>query len=708
MPKVEDYNAEDLEFGDGASLSEIKQQEIMRRLDKMFRYALDHPAWTSGRERMIKCFKYREGEQWTAEELAVLAERKQPDTVNNQIAVVVNKLIGDLINQRFRIGYRGRNLPPPQPPVAPGQPPPPVPVGDDEIANVLTDIFLYVRQNNDLEFEERDMADDGFTGGMGVLEVTVEFDDMLQPEIKVKHEDPLIVFPDPDSRRYDWNEDARFVSRAKWVGIDEAEELYPHVADKLKSAVSSTSSGSFDSSASGQLGSVDSFTKADYVDKDNEKVRLIEVEYKKYYKEYIYIGVDGVIPFKKMSEVNDLVKAAKEQGLPYSIIDRLGYDICVGVYAAGVLCEHHVTDQKYYTLIPYFAYKRKSGEPYSLVALALSMQDAINKRESKALHLLSANRAIFERSAVKEVAKMAEERARPDGNIEVSDGALANGRFQLQENLELAASQYNMHKGALEDLYKIVGIDPRMGQQTGEIRSGAGLQRKYTEASKPLATLFDNIRRTRKIMARVILDRVQKYFTQEKIFLITDDNKDTRSLTLTAPIIERIKVGQYDVVVDEFEDNPTIQNEQFQTMAQTLATILPYGPFWTKMLLRMSDVRDKNEIIKQLEAQEGPPPLQPKLTVQANIDSLTPLERAFYYRLMGNEELAKQIEQLQPNTVAEQKGTFELAKAKIDADVELEKERIKASSSERNEDVRSLTKVATEKEKGKSDAKDDD
>jgi hypothetical protein len=49
----------------------------------------------------------------------------------------------------------------------------------------------------------------------------------FQPEIKITSEDPFDIFPDPYSRRYDWNEDAKFVCRVKLPTLDEAKELYP-------------------------------------------------------------------------------------------------------------------------------------------------------------------------------------------------------------------------------------------------------------------------------------------------------------------------------------------------------------------------------------------------------------------------------------------------------------------------------------------------
>jgi hypothetical protein len=649
-PRKEAEQEEDYkEFTSEQDLSPEEQQKLVDKLDKMFSYALNHTAWINGRNKMVQCFKYREGEQWTSEELDELKERHQPDTVNNQIAVVVNKLVGDVVNQRVRVGYRGRNQ-----------------KLDEAEANLLSDIFLFIRQSNDLEFEERDMADDGFTCGMGVLDVDVTFDDMAMPFIKIRHEDPLVVFPDPDSRTYDWNEDAKFIARANWQKLDDVIEQYPQAELGLKGVMGSAMSLG-DDSGSGQLATVDAFKGEKYVDKDNERVRVIQVQYKKYVREQLLIlGTGESKKFTEKKEILPILKSAKEAGIEYRIIDRLTHNICVGLYAGGILLEHKETESKFFSLVPYFAYRRKTGEPYSLITLALSMQDAINKRESKALHLLTMNQVVAEKSAVDDKDAVQAEVAKADGYIEVRDGALSGEKFRIEKNLELASTQFQMHERATADLYKIVGVDPRMGQQTGEIRSGTGLQRKYAEGSKPVATLFDNIRRTRKIMARVILDRVQEYYTPNTTLLITDGPEEAgRQVGISADMLQKIKTTQYNVIADELEDTETSQQEQADKLMQILPQVIPLGPYWVQKILQLTTIRQKDEMIQELKAQSGPPPVQPKVNLQANLDALQPIERAGVWDLMGRKEIAQQVLAANPMPSNEMKMTSEISREKL-------------------------------------------
>jgi len=644
------------EYANTPSDTARDDKKLLEKLDKWFKYSVDHPSWKRAKENMLKCFQYREGDQWTPSELATMDDRSQPPTVNNQIAVTINKLIGDLTDRKARTGFKGRNEP-----------------ADAEIAAALTDIFLYIRQSNDLEFEEVDMADDGFTSGFGVMEVYVTFDDLFQPTIKVRQEDSLIVFPDPDSRRYDWNDDARFIFRAKWFDADELEEKYPAAKNLAANEAGAASD-------TGVLNAIDTFRNEYYFDEKRKKIRIIDGEYRTFQKEEIYFIVDpdNLLPATLPKEEGDKIKAeAEKRGAKFEPLTRMKKGITRCVFAGGRILEKAETSQKYYSLVPYFMYRRKDGGPYSLITLSLSLQDAINKRESKAQHLLNTNQTIAENTALLDKEEFAEELAKPDGIAIVADGALVNQRVLLRNNIELASSQYEMHKAAQISFQQVTGVNPAAAFDTGELRGNAALKSKFSEAGKPVARIFENLRRTRTILARVLLDKVQTFITAEQTMLITDNENKAKTISLSKEMVQRIKTAQYDAVVEDMPDVTNIHQEQFALMLQYLPQILPHGPFWTKFLLKASDLRDKEEMVAELDKMSGPPPVQPRISIQGNIDKLPPIERAKLWELMGDPELAQMVRDADIMTSDELESTVELAKVKIQAQAKAFKEKSK-------------------------------
>lgn len=648
-----------------------EDKELWDKLDKKFRYAVEHPAWIDAKKRMIQCFQYREGDQYTPKELEELKARGQPVIVNNQVAVTVNKLMGDLIANGFRISYRPRN----------GE-------ADAEMAELLSDINLYIRQVNHIDYEETDMADDGFTAGFGAMEVCVEFDDLNQPEIKVKHEDSLTVFPDPDSHRYDWNEDAMFIARAKWCDTDTVDAEYPGQGMK---------DFDFDSAQESSIdNTIDTFTQANYVDKKRNKVRLIDIEWKEFTPQTLVL-IDEPLPdmppsfIKEEEGSKELAARVKEAKLTTRELKRKKTTIHRAVFVCGKILEHVVTDYKTFSLVPYFALRKKDGGPYSLIWLGLSMQDAINKRESKAVHLLTTNQTVAERSAILDKDEYQAEIHKPDGVAIVADGALANQKITFRNNVELAQQQFNMHIAAQRDFAAIVGVDPKAPMDTGELRGNAALKQKFTEIGKPVARIFNNLRRTRTILAQVILDRVQNYYTAEKTLLITDDEgKVQKSIELTKDKLAKIKTAQYDAIqVDEL-DTPNIQQEQFALWMQYLPQLSQLGPFWMRFMLNMSDLREKKTAIAELDKQQGPPPVVPKLSINATLDMLEPTERAGVWQLAGRDDIARQIIQEQPQTTQDKKSVIDLSKAKISAESQKHTANVQATNTPSMVSVREL------------------
>lgn len=602
-----------------SKVTRSEEKELLTKLDGYFTASLDHPTWSSWRTNALKCFQYKEGEQWTPAERKILQERGQPETVNNQVKVTLDRMVGQFVRQRTRIGYRGRN-----------------PI-DKPVADTISDTLLFIKQQNNMEFEERDMAEDGFTSGFGVLETYVDYNDLMHPEIKVRMEDCFNIGPDPHSKRYDWNEDSNFINRWKWLDIAEAKELYPDKTKQISQMTDSEYTG-------GVLSGIDSFKKDNYVDDKLKRIRVVECWYKTKKRESKIIVSNGQIHNADDLDKEDLA-SIEAAGLTYKQIDRIKIQMKVGIHSGGILLEHKDSPFEHglFPFIPYFVNRRKSGEPYSLIYTALTLQDAINKRESKALHLLNTNQAIFEKGAVTDQVNLSSEVARPDGQIELNRGYF--DKFLLNKNVDLAVTQFNLHNEAKADFRRVTGINPEAMGEKSEMRSGIGVARKQAMTDLIIAPVFDNFRRTRTILAKVILGLVKQYYTDEMMFYITDDINASRNVTLNAnsDAAARLKEGIYDVTIEEMPDITTMQQEQFEILTQMLPAILPFGPFWVKTLIELSDLRNKEDVIKKLDAISGPPPSDPKISVSAQMNELSPIERAFFYDKMGDPDLAALI-----------------------------------------------------------------
>lgn len=629
--------------------SKSDEDEILQKVQDNFESSLNHPTWIDWRKNAAKCNDYKENRQWTSVELKALEERGQPPTVNNQISVTINRMVGQFVKQRTRISFKGRTP------------------ADKEGADVLSDLFLFIRQNNDLEFEEKDMAEDGFTGGFGCLKACVTFDEAFQPNIELSCLDSLTVYPDAYSRRYDWNKDANFISEAVWMDLDDLKELYPKWAKKIQF--------SYDSMAydAGSLSEADRVRRENWVDQSRQRFRLIEQWYKTKKRKSVCIFADGNVLDKDTNTLSNPMSGAEmvldknaiavlKQNVRYEEYDRVVHTLNMAVFCHGVLLEHKETDRKFFPFIPYFVNRKKSGEPYSLIFNALTMQDAINKRESKSLDLFTRDQVVAEEGAIKDLNKFAEEKAKPDGIPIVERGALSQQKLLIRDHIEMAQGQLAMHNMAKEDFRRITGINPDAMGEKSEMRSGIGVARKQQMTDVIIAPVFDNFRRTRAIEGRVVLELIQQHFTQPKIFYITDNLNAPKAVQLTENHLAAIKQTVYDVVVDDAPDTTTMQEEQLEKLGQILPAILPFGPVWAEIMFQMSDIRNKEEILQKVAQASQPPPNQPKISMTAQLDALTPIERAAIWMDMGKPEVAQALMEEQPPTTTEQENQTELMK----------------------------------------------
>jgi hypothetical protein len=90
---------------------------------------------------------------------------------------------------------------------------------------VLTKVFKYISDNNQLEWKRSDMFADGIIGSRGYLDIRMCFDENMQGDVVIENVNPKNVLVDPDADQYDpdtWNE----VITTKWLTVDEIALLY--------------------------------------------------------------------------------------------------------------------------------------------------------------------------------------------------------------------------------------------------------------------------------------------------------------------------------------------------------------------------------------------------------------------------------------------------------------------------------------------------
>lgn len=642
-----------------------KDRDTLIMLDRMFRLAVDHPIATHWRDCADVCYKFEHGDQWTNEETKILKDRNQPPIVENEIRPTIERLQGQFRKQRTTIKFLGRNQ------------------SDEAVANGLTDVLRHIDYVNQAEFVEGEAIKDQLIGGIGWMEASVSLNELGEQQVRYRREDPFTIFLDPFCRSYDINEQARYICRAKWIEEDDAMALWgEEKAAKIRSVLG-TSQPSLSN-----LSNIDpdalklrNWEIGRYYDQKNQRFRPVEIWYKKRATEFLIETPEGkTVTVRKEQGVSKASLQDAVAQMPGTVITERSIDqMWVAVYCGGIFLDGPKPSPyrcNLFPFIPYYCYRKIDGEPQGYAWSLLDPQREINARRSKALWALNNRQTIFERNAIRDKAELANELARMDGQIELETGKF--DKFMVKENQDISQGNLTMLQETKVAMRRISGEDQM--NLAPDIRSGVGLQRLQAQQQAGVLPIYDNIRRSRRLKAKLTFELVKQYYTEDMVFQITEDPNITRTVTFSSSDLDVAKQAIYDLVAVDTVDYSTSQAEQLDMLTTTLPQVIQYGPQWAALLISMSELRNKDGLLKLLENMNQPPPVTVKPSVAFQWNELTQAEKMalamqFQWQMLAQAEQAQPTE---PASITQNKA--EILKTQMKAEADVTKAHIAATS----------------------------
>ena len=343
-----------------------------------------------------------------------------------------------------------------------------------------TESIRYVLQNNFYEQIRSAAWENALIEGTMGVEIVVEAknDDN---RITVRHLmwDRLIY--DPHSRRKDFS-DARYLGQVVWMDYDDAVAKYPAAKDILESM---------------QTGSATYDDQPRWMDTTRRRVKIVELYHRKANGE-----------------------------MWYACFTRGGY--CEEPKKSPYVNEENETEWPYE-----FAslFVTRPGGRYGAVMQYLDVQDEINKRRSKALHLMSVRQVRWERGAVEDINKARAELAKPDGVLETTPGM----EFEVLKTGDMAAAQFNLLAEAKQEIDAVGFNAAAAGKDTRDM-SGVALRTRQMSAQTELGPMFDSLKHLDIRVYRKIWNRIRQYWRAEKWIRITDDENNLKWVGLNKPV----------------------------------------------------------------------------------------------------------------------------------------------------------------------------
>lgn len=483
---------------------------------------------------------------------------------------------------------------------------------DEDAAHAATDAIRYVCDIQDFSEKRSDVFDNVIVEGFGGLIIEAN----AKQEILLRRIPWDRLFYDHHSRERNFS-DARYVGIVMWMDEDAAVAMYGKEAKEVLANCQSVE-GDNDSTYE------DKPQHQRWYDGKRKRVKLCETYYRESgrWMHCVYTKAGFII------EPHDS-PYLDEDGEPGNPIQ---------------LVSCHVD---------------RDGNRYGVVRQLIGPQDEVNKRRSKALHLLSVQKIISERGAVDDIQRAKKEFAKPDGWIERNPGM----EVEVIQTSDLAKAHFDLLQEAKGEIDAVGANAALQGKEEGS-DSGRALMAKQQGGLTELGPVYDALKLWQRAVYRQIWARIKQFWTAEKWIRVTDDEKNVQFVALNQQAIDPA-TGQptlqndvsrmdVDIILDDVPDVVSIQAEEFQMLSEAYKAnpqtpVNPQGiPF--DIVIESSNLRSKDKILQRLRG-EGPDgqPLP-----QQGQPQIPPEVQAHQMNMMGFEAAGAEAKAMQERARAEQ------------------------------------------------------
>jgi hypothetical protein len=573
----------------------------LRRLLEWYYHEKDKQA--TNRLEMSCDADFYDNMQWDPEDAQVLRDRGQMPLVYNEIAPMVDWIIGT--ERRTRVDWNVM----------------PRAEDDVELADVKTKVLKYVSDINRTQFIRSRAFSDAVKVGVGWIDDGIR-DDPTQDILYSKYEDWRNVLWDSASYEHDLS-DARYLFRWRWVDEDVAVMMFPDREDVIRRAVEDSQHASMSDweedtwysaeelISGSKTGTLRASGSGMMIDAKRRRVKLIEAQYRKPVKTKIVSA--GPLKGAFFNEQDGgLINALNQHG--GSIIDK----VVMRVHMA-VMTESHmlamgpsIFRHNRFSLTPVWCYRRgRDRLPYGVIRRVRDMQQDLNKRASKALWMLNTNQVIADEGAVDDWNILRDEADRPDGLIIKKPGK----ELSIRRDTDAATGQIQMMTLDAQSIQKSAGVSQEnLGRQTNAV-SGEAIKARQLQGSVVTTEPFDNLRLATQIQGEKQLSLVEQFYTEEKVVRLTGAKNAIEWVKVNMPemqadgtvrFINDITASAADFVVSEADYAGTMRQVMFESMNQ-LAARLPPEVSLRLMTIAMdfSDLPNKDEVADQIRKITG-------------------------------------------------------------------------------------------------------
>lgn len=559
------------------SMQEPEPAPLAERLEApdLFRmFQAWETAKTAENIEMYDSARYYHSKQHTDAELRVLKRRNQPPTVKNLIRRKIDFLVG--LEQRLRR----------DPKAFPRTP------ESEEAAPVATAVLRFIQDTTKWQSVASECSRDALIRGIGAQWGGVVRDKKNKFQIKKRRVKGDAYFYDPRSEEWDFS-DALYLGEAQWTPTEVAKELLPWAAETID-----------------QIGEIAAGSRSmlpQLFDKEKNWTQWVNGKERRIFLISIWYRHNGQWLFDFLVGPTSLCSPEMDCLSPY-------------------------INQDDDTAHPYKAWSPYVGEDatrYGMIRDLKYLQDEVNKRSSKALHLLTVRQVKYEKGAVADVDKMRSELAKPDGVIEVNPGK----NFEALEQTAQIQGNLEMMQDAKADINNN-GPNPALQGKGVEQQSGRAILAQQNSGMAELSPVYERMREWKLQTYHHDWCLARKYYTDDRIIRISGDGQAVQHMRINVPVTDgqgnivsmqnQIAEMDVDIILDEGPDTVTMREELIEQLSDR-----PDIP--SEILIELSNLPDKDVLLQKLQQFKAPPPelqeLQKRMSLLEELQKSADLDK---------------------------------------------------------------------------------
>ena len=582
-----------------SDLDNDEHMDLQRRLLSFYRQELDRQE--ENRAEMATDEDYYDNIQWTPEEIEALRERGQAATVYNVISQSINWILGS--EKRGRSDYK----------VLPRR------KEDGKAAERKTALMKYLSDVNHTPYERSRAFEDAVKAGIGWLECQYQDEDDGEPIYEGAESWRNIIY-DSTYRNIDMA-DCRYIFRVKWVDLDVATAMFP----ERKAALEEAATDGFDTWGADDYDGDDAMDSNEYeramsgagrdaFEYGRRRVRLIECWFRKPVRVNKLRGRMSDFRGEVYDEADERHQYEVETGRCEIATGPMMRMHCAIMTTNALMC---VGPSPYrhnrFPFTPVWGYRRsRDGMPYGVIRFMRGMQDDVNKRMSKSLFILSANKTVMEDGAVEDVEEYRVEASRPDAVIVKRPGKM----LEMNVDRDLAPAHLELASRAIQMIQQVGGVtDELLGRATNAV-SGIAIQARQEQGSVGTSGIFDNLRLAFQQHGEKTLSLIEQYMTEEKQFRITNSRGQPEYVRINDGLPENdITRTKADFIVDEVDWHATMRQAATAELMDLCQKLPPEIVMqMLDLLVESMDIQNRDEIvrrIRQVTGQKDPDATEP-------------------------------------------------------------------------------------------------